>query len=497
MRVLLISANRFQEPYPVYPLGTAYLKAYLAGNLPEAEVEVLDLNLVDDASFCRQIAGKQPDFVGMSFRNVDGANSLDRRGFLPQYKEWVRMVRRATRAPLIIGGAAFSIFPEVFMRELEADYGIGGEGEYALCRLLSALWKKEPVSGIPSLYVGRNEGGSRDGGYAGENAVVGKAAAVTGAATGVAAEGKALPGKAGRSGSGKESCRDGKPCYIDSPRAEYEEDLVRYYWKESGMLNIQTKRGCPYRCIYCTYPRIDGCKVRTMDISSLVETVLRAKRDFGADYWFFTDSVFNISNPYNMALAQAFVDSRAGISWGAYFSPMGIDDEQMALYKASGLKHIEFGTESFCDRTLASYGKLFGFDQVLRASETALKHNVYYAHFLILGGWGETRQQLDETISNSRYLRHTVIFPYVGMRVYPGTLLQRCMVQAGCLDAADDLLEPRFYIAEGFDLADVKQKASSTGKAWVFPDAPQEALAKTLRLKKNKKGPLWEYLRKA
>ena len=45
-------------------------------------------------------------------------------------------------------------------------------------------------------------------------------------------------------------------------------------------------------------------------------------------------------------------------------------------------------------------------------------------------------------------------------------------------------------------LVKARSAAAATGKAWVFPDDPQSALVDTLRLKRNKKGPLWEYLRK-
>lgn len=448
MKILLISANQCQEPYPVYPLGLAYLKAFLLRHLEDADVEIVDMNLMDEPGLRLKIKEYDPDYIGVSFRNVDGANSLVQKSFFSGYKRVVDVVRDVSHAPLIIGGPAFSIFPEFFMRELDADYGIKGEGEASLCRLIEALHSRKPVSGIPALY---DRGGKCGGGVS----------------------------------------------YIDSPAASYEGYLTEYYWKASGMLNIQTKRGCPYSCIYCTYPLIDGCKVRTMDIGMIVDTILRAKRDYGVNYWFFTDSVFNIRDDYNMALAQALIDNHVDISWGAYFSPLGLTEEKMALFKASGLSHMEFGTESFCDRTLAAYGKAFGFDEVLKASGLALKYNVYYAHFLILGGYGETHMQLEQTIENSRYLRHTVIFPYVGMRIYPGTWLHEHLVAQGLCLSTDDLVEPAFYVAEDFDLEYAKAAACATGKAWFFPDTPQDRLVETLRLKKNKKGPLWEYLRKA
>ena len=51
----------------------------------------------------------------------------------------------------------------------------------------------------------------------------------------------------------------------------FDENLIGYYWQNSGMLNIQTKRGCPYKCIYCTYPLIEGKKVRTLNTDKIVE----------------------------------------------------------------------------------------------------------------------------------------------------------------------------------------------------------------------------------
>ncbi len=448
-RIVLISANRHCEPYPVYPLGTAYLKTYLTKELGQSiVVDVVDMNLNSDDDLRCYIKDNNPQYVCMSIRNVDGANSLDRRGFLPGYKHIVDIIRKSTSSPLIIGGAAFSIFPKLFMEELGADYGLKGEGEATLCNLLRNLINGDSTDTVEDLYI--------------KNSMI-----VT------------------------PRCN-----YIATPIVEYEPRLVEYYWRESGMLNIQTKRGCPYNCIYCTYPEIDGRTVRNVDIGSIVDTMLKAKKDYGVNYWFFTDSVFNISPAYNAALSEEIIKSGIDISWGAYFTPSNISDEQMALYKRAGLTHIEFGTESFCDETLEAYGKRFTFDKVLEASEIALKHNVYYSHFMILAGWGDTSENIRTTIENSKKLHHTVIFPYVGMRIYPNTKLHANCVKNGILSADDLILEPKYYISPDFDLEATRKMAYQTGKAWVFPDEETSDMMTMLKVKRGKKGPLWEYLRK-
>ena len=359
------------------------------------------------------------------------------------------------------------------MRELGADYGIHGEGEGPLAELIGALERGETGADIPAVYTrdGRTGNGPMGNGPA-ENRL------------------------SENTPTGNERTGNGRRSYLPAIEVEFEPELTGYYWKRSGMLNIQTKRGCPYECIYCSYPHIDGRCVRTMDPEIIAENILRAKRDYGINYLFFTDSVFNIRPEYNVRLAETLIRRGTNVAWGAYFSPRGIDAEQMRLFRASGLTHIEFGTESFCDRTLEAYGKRFTFGDVVRASRLALDNGVYYAHFLILGGYGDTREHVRETIENSRRLEYTVMFPYAGMRIYPHTRLAELAAREGVVAPDDDLLAPAYYIAPDFDLEEARSAAAATGKAWVFPDDPQSALVDTLRLKRNKKGPLWEYLRK-
>ena len=196
VNIAMVSANRHKDPYPVYPLGTAYLKSYIQSEIKDSKVDIFDMNMISDEELTNTLKESEYDRICVSIRNVDGANSLDRRGFLPGYKQIVDAIRKATNAPLVIGGAGFSIFPEVFMKELGADFGIKGEGESALSALITDLTSGKVVRDIPNLFV-------------------------------------------------REECRNRCCSYIQSPQADYEATLVDYYWKQSGMLNIQTKRGCP------------------------------------------------------------------------------------------------------------------------------------------------------------------------------------------------------------------------------------------------------------
>ncbi|USD39013.1 MULTISPECIES: lipid biosynthesis B12-binding/radical SAM protein [Ferrimonas] len=445
--LLLVSANRFTNPYPVYPLGLSYLKSYLNREWPELTVTLLDMNQLNEAELQQRVAALAPDYVAVSLRNVDDVDLTQQRSFIDGYAQVVAAIRGGTRAPVILGGAGYSLFPERILKALGADYGIVGEGEQTLLQLLQGLERGGAVSGIGGLVIPEGQG-----------------------------------------------CRlTPRQHHIDDPTLEFEPDLVAHYWRYSGMLNIQTKRGCPHRCVYCSYPIIDGRRVRTLKVEQIVSTLRQAWEQHGIDYVFFTDSVFNLEPQFNEALARALIKEGLPTRWGAYFAPHRLSRQQLALYQQAGLTHLEFGTEAMSDQTLASYGKPFRFKQVLKTAEVAADLGIHQAHFLILGGWGETRQTLSDTIANAERLPSTVLFPFYGMRVYPDTLLQQQMLAAGELKPGDDLLHPRYYLSPEFDESVLQQQLHGVKQRWVLPDEDQSDSISMLRAA-GKRGPLWEYI---
>ncbi|MDR1763036.1 MAG: radical SAM protein [Dysgonamonadaceae bacterium] len=449
-KILLISANRLHDPYPIYPIGISYLATYLKKSLPGIEILTFDMNRGTSEELASIIVAQKPDYIGVSIRNIDGANSFDQKSFIPDYEEITIIVKKNSSAPLILGGAGFSLYPKILFDRLNADFAVKGEGEKALTELITCLETGSDYSAIEGLIYRKN------------GVIV----------------------------------LNQRTSFSTSLTVNYEPDLVDWYWQHSGMLNIQTKRGCYHRCVYCSYPLIEGRRVRTLETEEVIDNIERLLREKNINYVFFTDSLFNIDRRNTMELAETIIRRGLKVNWAAYFSPSNLTDEELALYKRSGLTHIEFGTESFCDEQLRNYGKDFDFETVLKTSELALKNNIFYAHFMILGGYGETDATLAETFENSRLLRYTVIFPFVGMRIYPGTALQQYAIRDGVIAADDDLLEPRYYISRNFEPSTLKARAQATGKAWVFPDDISETEMQAFRLKRNKKGLIWEYLRK-
>jgi radical SAM superfamily enzyme YgiQ (UPF0313 family) len=71
--------------------------------------------------------------------------------------------------------------------------------------------------------------------------------------------------------------------------------------------------------------------------------------------------------------------------------------------------------------------------------------------FLLLGGPGETRETVEESLAFAASLALDSLRITVGLRIYPGTPLQKRAIEEGVIAADDDLLVPRFYLAPGLE----------------------------------------------
>jgi radical SAM superfamily enzyme YgiQ (UPF0313 family) len=448
MKVLLISANTVNAPYPVYPLGLDYVTAALAD---AHSVEIIDMNMLRPDGLARRITGFKPDAVGISLRNVDNTDITDPKGFMAEYKALVAVVRRHTDAPVILGGSGFSIFPEKMIAELTADYGIVGEGE-RLAALLEAMENQAPVDAIPGVLTPHQP----------------LCPPVPVAD---------IPGP-------------GRPSPSRQPH-------IAFYLKNGGMLNVQTKRGCPFRCIYCTYPHLEGRRFHLMDPDAVAQAA-KAIQEAGARYFFITDSAFNADIDHSLAVAEAFRKHDVSIPWGAFLAPMEVPEHYFDTLRSAGMTHAEFGTESLSNRVLTAYGKVFRRDEVLRAHQRANLAGLHVAHYLLLGGPGETAGTLETTLSHVDKLKKTILFIFCGMRIYPHTPLFDLAVKEGVIAPDQDLLEPVYYTSTAIERDEIQrrvEKAANGRSNWVIAAGGDET-GKVIEsmYEKGYSGPLWEYL---
>jgi radical SAM superfamily enzyme YgiQ (UPF0313 family) len=449
-RVLLISVNRCLTPDAVFPLGVSHLNSALrrAGH----ETRWLDC-LVDNQPLASVLSEYQPHYVGVSVRNIDDVLIRKRQTYYDQVGDICATIRKTNPCPVILGGSGFSIFPERLLAQTGADYGIQGEGEAGLLALMTALNRGGDLSGVPGLVFRR-----------GDRIVSNpqRAATVTEALTA-----------------------------MDRPP-----HLVAHYLQNCSMLNLQTQRGCAHSCCYCTYPVIEGRAHRRRPPETVAEEMAQLEAQ-GVKYVFVVDSVFNSSARHVAETCEAIIRRKTKLRWGCFARPQGLTPELMSLMVRAGLSHIEFGSDSFCDCVLETYGKRLTFDDILHSSALAREHQVDYCHFLICGGPGETPETLQATFENSKRLNDAVIMACVGMRIYPGTALFEQSLREGRISPETDLLTPTYYLAADMTAEDVfatLEQFAAKSPNWIVGDPTPGYTRLVERLRaRGVAGPLWSY----
>ena len=447
MKVLLISPNALITPYPVYPLGLDYVADAIRA---EHEVKILDINVLGGLeALGKAVRENTPDMVGISIRNIDNTDKTNLYGFMEDYQACVETVRKHTQAPVVLGGSGFTLFPEQVMGDLKAEYGVVGEGE-RLAALLRAMEKGEDLSRIPGVMTRYTS---------------------------------------------KDACIPFDRAFSLSSLPERSQ--LQYYLQNGGMLNLQTKRGCPFKCIYCTYPRIEGKRLRRIPPEAAAARALRLQ-EAGARYFFVTDAAFNADYVHSARVAEAFMDAGVSIPWGAFFAPTAPPDGYFRTLADAGLTHVEFGTESLSNEMLAVYRKPFRVDQVIKAHERALEAGLYVAHYFLLGGPGEDEKTINETLSSISRLEKSVYIFFCAVRIYPHTALYDIAVDAGQISRDQSILTPVFYEPERIGSDKIVQRLSERAGGrfnWVTGTGGEAAAKVIPRLySRGHTGPLWEHL---
>jgi radical SAM superfamily enzyme YgiQ (UPF0313 family) len=390
-----------------------------------------------------------PDIIGLSIRNIDTIDATKTRTFIDEIREIIGIIRRYSTGLIVLGGSGFTILPGEFMSRLDADFGIIGEGE-RLPLFLRALERNEDVSGLPGI-ITRN--------------------------------GPVL------------FPEPWSTSFSRGPFADH--SYTSFYLKRGGMLNLQTKRGCPFKCVYCTYPQIEGTQFRLVPPGEVADTA-RMLQDAGARYLYMTDSTFNGSAEHSLAVAAALKKAGISIPWGGLFTPLSTPADYYNILADAGLMHVEFGSESLSNTVLNSYGKPFRRGDVFDSHRLAVDAGLHVAHYLMLGGPGENEATLRETLNRADELEKTVFFVFAGVRIYPRTALYDMAINEGQIEADGNLLEPVFYWSPTLDQAAIMELVHDHAGGrinWVIgAGSPQMAKSLTRMHARGHAGPLWEQL---
>jgi len=461
-RVLLVSTNRERQPYPVVPNGLACVASALdsAGH----QVRFLDLcfakNPVESA---REAARAFPaDVIGVSVRNIDNSDAIALRHYTPEARDVLHALRDAAPAAKVIaGGAAFGVAPEALFRDLAVDYAVAGDGERASVALVDALCSGTPIEALPGLVRERD-------------------------------------GRVVFTPPGEDADLDSLP----QPALHRWIDLARYQ-RNGATIPIQTKRGCVYKCIYCTYRNVEGWGYRTRDSELVADEIEELKLRAGVHHFDFVDSTFNSPPGHALEVCEAITRRKLGVQLDTTnFTPAAASSELLSAMKAAGFRSLGITAESASDPVLEKLEKGFNAAKVREVAERVESHGIKTLWIFLVGGPGETRLTVEETLAFARWRlrRGDAVYLTVGLRIYPGTTLHRIAIAEGVVPADSTLLDPAFYFSSSlqFDktVLRLKQFASDHPRFMFSADSRSAVLpyltraASVLHLPR----PHWQYM---
>jgi anaerobic magnesium-protoporphyrin IX monomethyl ester cyclase len=340
----------------------------------------------------------------VSLRNIDTGQSYGVFSYFPSFVKTVKYLQAwCPDAVLVAGGAGFSLFAAEIMKQVpELDFGIYLEGEESFPELLHSLDHPETVKGV---YYRRN----------GE-------VLFTGA---------------------REPLAFGS---LPMPRRDI---LDLSVYNDSQSMGVQTKRGCVFDCMYCTYPFLSGRRLRLRSPEKVGQEVEILRREYGKTEIFFADNIFNWPLSHAEAICQELLRRKLDVRWTAYFSERVMAADFAKLAVEAGCVSFEFSPDGCNDASLRRLGK--GTTREQLEATYRLIEGAPGARFLCnfmwnypQTGWRDLRD-LCSLVYRLLRMKNLARLGVSTMRILPNTRLRAIAIEEGRIGPEDDLLSPTFY----------------------------------------------------
>ena len=250
-------------------------------------------------------------------------------------------------------------------------------------------------------------------------------------------------------------------------------------WGKFFVVPIETGRGCPYGCEFCTVTGFFGDSIRFRTNESVVEELLRlkarAKKEKGQMAVFFIDDNLAINKKRLKSLLRDMIAAGATLPWVAQISANLLEDEELVdLIAQANAKWIFIGMESIDPVNMADVNKTFSkpanYPAVL---EGLRKRNIYAITSFIFGMDNDTTGVADRTVDEIESWAPGL--PVFGqLTPFPATPLYTRLEKAGRLKRVKHWLDfAPFVMAHDPLKMTIEEAKKETFDAWARSYSPE------------------------
>ncbi|SFB30640.1 B12-binding domain-containing radical SAM protein [Clostridium frigidicarnis] len=355
------------------PLGLLYIASHLKKEGYEVQVIDMAVNYYNKNDFVSLLNRTKPKIVGIS-TFVES--------WLP-IKIVSNLIKNTLSDVVVVGGGACATFcNDQILKELDFDYVIFGEGEFAFSQLCDCIIKQqldiESVDGISYL-------------------------------------------KEGKVHITKQKSRIKNLDELEIPDRSFI-DLKKYVYP----ITISTSRGCPGDCIFCSSRAYWGKEIYFRSPENILEEVLEIENKFNLNMFFIIDDTFTINAQRAIKFCNILKDTGKKFIWGCESRADVASSELLQSLYDAGCRKIQFGMESANNEILRKIGKKVTVEQIENAVKIASSIGFDINVSFIMGHPFDTHETVQETILFALKLRRlykanvfgSILTPYPGTKIY-------------------------------------------------------------------------------
>ncbi len=406
MKILFIYWNRFRT-LAAPPIGLSMIANSVVG---QHDTKFLDFMWESDpfGKADEIIKSFEPDLIAISLRNLDTQDSRkEGENFIDDLPEFITKVKETCSAKVVLGGTAFTTFPAEILELSGADYGVAGQGEEVFPMIADCLANHTMDTTLPGL-VYREDGAIKMnqpmlGGYS-------------------------------------------KPFTPDDVFYD-----TKKYKKSFWPSVVVTKTGCPFPCAFCDVETSMGKQFQLRDPEVIVDELEYHVEKLNTRTVFLVNTCFNHPIDHGKEILEAIIKSKLKVFLGTTLRPDGVDEELITLMRRAGLRFVGLGADTLSETTLETYRKGFDYPTVKKCADLLEKVGVDYMLEMVLGGPGETKETVEESLTALATMRPTLALVHGGFRILPRTHLFDLAKSEGLVKDRADVLKPKFYFSPDID----------------------------------------------